>query len=81
MTGWTDAIPMDVQIDDGEHPGERRRVAVLRVDVRGEPMAGLMIVLLEIDRHAARDRLLGTATTPERACQIVRDWLYEMTTE
>ncbi|WP_405562723.1 hypothetical protein OG418_00355 [Streptomyces phaeochromogenes] len=60
-------------------PGERHEVAVVRVDLRPGPPPSFVIVVREVGREASQDRLLGTATSPERVCVILREWLQGMT--
>lgn len=60
-------------------PGERHEVAVVRVDLRAGPPSSFMIVVLEVVRGASQYRQLGTATSPERVCEILREWLQGMT--
>ncbi|MEU4673930.1 hypothetical protein AB0F91_39745 [Amycolatopsis sp. NPDC023774] len=60
---------------DDDQTREQRWVAVLRVDVRGSPPRDLIVLVVEVGRRPGDDRVLGAASTPERAAEILRDWL------
>ncbi|GAA3938312.1 hypothetical protein [Actinoplanes auranticolor] len=62
-----------------DQPREQHRVAVLRVDVRGSPPRDLIVMVVEVGRRRGDDRVLGTASTPERVAEILRDWLEALT--
>ena len=57
---------------------ERHRVAVIRVEVREKPAAGLIIELLEVGRVPGGDRQLGSATTASGISRVIERWLQEM---
>jgi hypothetical protein len=71
------APPANTQsvITDSEH----HRVAVIRIEVRGQPADGLLIELLEVGRAPGGDRLLGSATTASGLCRLMESWLQELT--
>jgi hypothetical protein len=55
------------------------RVAVVRVDLRdADDTVELLVSLLEVGRDTTTDRLLGTASTPAAASQLLYDWLSDM---
>lgn len=58
---------------------DRHRVAVIRVEVREPPERGLLIELLEVGRDRDADLLLGSATSADQLCTILRGWLAHLT--
>ena len=54
---------------------EDHRVAVVRVEVRGQGLRELLVTMLEVNRSADDDRLLGTASTADDACELLHHWL------
>jgi hypothetical protein len=67
--GAVDAEP----VRSDQH-GEDYRVAVVRVHV-GACGSGLLVTVLEVGRGSGEDRLLGTASSPAAACELLRSWL------
>ena len=57
---------------------ERHEVAVIRVDVSIEGATEVFIELLEVGRVGRNDQLLGWATSPAGACQVIERWLREL---
>jgi len=51
---------------------------VIRVDVSIEGATEVFIELLEVGRVGRNDQLLGWATSPAGACQVIERWLREL---
>jgi hypothetical protein len=50
-------------------------VAVVRVELRGPDPGELLVTVLEVGRNASGDRVLGTASDPDAACELLHRWL------
>jgi hypothetical protein len=59
---------------------DRHRVAVVRVEIIDEATRTLLIEFLEVGRDAGgADRYLGSANDVAAGCDVLREWLCQIT--